>query len=64
MTKLTLQFELSDEWNSFDKFYPDKDLRDRMLIQELLYHIKFENDIYNADIEDDVVVPIKVISYE
>lgn len=64
MTKLTLQFELSDEWDSFNKFYPDKALRDKCLIEELLYHIKFENNIYNPDLEDGVMVPIKVINYE
>ena len=64
MVKLTLQFELSDELDSFDKAYPDKDLRDACLIQELLYNIKFEKDIHNVDKEDSVVNPIKVINYE
>lgn len=64
MTKLTLQFELSDEWDSFNKFYPDKDLRDKCLIQELLYNIKFENSIYNPDRENSVMIPIKVVNYE
>lgn len=66
MVKLTVQFELPNEWDSFGEDYPDKDLRDRCLIEELLYHIKFENDIYkpDIDIENSITVPIKVIDYE
>lgn len=64
MVKLTVQFELSDDWDSFDKFYTDKDLRDKCLIDELLYNIKFENDIYNPDRVDSVIAPIKVVNYE
>lgn len=64
MAKLTIQFDLSDEWDSFDEFYPGKDLRDKCLIKELLYNIKFENSIYNPDRENSVMIPIKVVNYE